>query len=531
MIREALIDALVADLIGPFDETGAEVLKLPPSRWYLCGMLAPTGRPPEGGGAVDEDPLDDNLGADDDEDEEETAGAEPEPKQKHRLPSSMGLSVLLPPNGPDEIVVTVRWAEYVPEPPDPDADKRLRPVWRRVLQPEKTERIRLDAETIERGVTVKNAVGVRIAGKLADTAAPGLDDGARALALFVINDRAAGEVGRTDAQFLFQVEMAVTYEGGLLPRPDQRGMAASDWDDRVADVQFRDRKEWAVGHGVLVAPVEADADGVVRTVKTAWIPRATVHAVRTNDQAAPGVETSMEALGALADGDAIRAALRPLVDAYTTWITTQDGRDLGEVERNRTRVELMHKARLACERIARGIEMVATHPRAQEAFRIANQAMARQARQRRPKEDREGAPPRWRLFQLAFLMLNIPGIVEPTTKHQRDTVELIFFPTGGGKTEAYLGVIAFTLALRRLDGQERPDGGLGVAVLLRYTLRLLTLDQLERAATLICAMERIRQARPHELGEVRFAIGLWVGRSATANTLDEVKKTITEWKT
>ena len=105
-----------------------------------------------------------------------------------------------------------------------------------------------------------------------------------------------------------------------------------------------------------------------------------------------------------------------------------------------------------------------------------------------------------------------PSVADPRHR-DRDNVELIFFPTGGGKTEAYLGVIAFTLVLRRLRGRERPDGGLGVAVLLRYTLRLLTLDQLGRAATLICALEQIRQENAESLGDVRFSVGLWVGRA------------------
>src|SRR5690606_781183 len=99
-----------------------------------------------------------------------------------------------------------------------------------------------------------------------------------------------------------------------------------------------------------------------------------------------------------------------------------------------------------------------------------------------------------------------------------------------GKTEAYLGVIAIALVLRRVRGSARPDAGLGVAVLLRYTLRLLTLDQLGRAATLVCALEQIRQSAGGRLGEVRFAVGLWVGKSATANTLAEVRDKITRYK-
>jgi hypothetical protein len=125
--------------------------------------------------------------------------------------------------------------------------------------------------------------------------------------------------------------------------------------------------------------------------------------------------------------------------------------------------------------------------------------------------------------------MSLQGLVDETHP-DREEVELIFFPTGGGKTEAYLGVIGFTLLLRRIRGVKRLDRGLGVAVLLRYTLRLLTLDQLGRAATLVCALELLRRKDPSRLGDVRFAVGLWVGRSATANTMEQVKKLIIDYK-
>ena len=107
--------------------------------------------------------------------------------------------------------------------------------------------------------------------------------------------------------------------------------------------------------------------------------------------------------------------------------------------------------------------------------------MARAARQRRP-----GLAPEWRPFQLAFILLNLRGIVEPG-HYDRGIVDLLFFPTGSGKTEAYLGLAAFTLILRRLRHSDIQSAGL--TVLMRYTLRLLTLDQLGRAATVICALE------------------------------------------
>jgi hypothetical protein len=149
---------------------------------------------------------------------------------------------------------------------------------------------------------------------------------------------------------------------------------------------------------------------------------------------------------------------------------------------------LLLRAEEARRRIAQGVALLEgdTKGDLRRAFRLMNEAMALAALKRAGESN-----PRWRLFQLAFVLLNLESLSNPASTHRRD-VELIYFPTGGGKTEAYLGVIAFALVLRRLRGASRMDGGLGVAVLLRYTLRLLTLDQLGRAATLICALETLR---------------------------------------
>ena len=132
-------------------------------------------------------------------------------------------------------------------------------------------------------------------------------------------------------------------------------------------------------------------------------------------------------------------------------------------------------------------------------------AAALQADKAREEDPRykDGRQPEWRPFQLAFVLMNLPSIAD-ADHADRKLADLIYFPTGGGKTEAYLGLIAFTLVLRRLRGQGTPHEGRGVAVVLRYTLRLLTLDQLGRAATLICALEELRRRSPKELGNARF---------------------------
>jgi hypothetical protein len=221
--------------------------------------------------------------------------------------------------------------------------------------------------------------------------------------------------------------------------------------------------------------------------------------------------------------------LGKLPEAYGEWLDAQVDVGVETPQRTETRDELVRQARRARDRIAAGIEILTSDAEALAAFCWANEVMAVAARRRNPERYAAGGRPEWHLFQLAFLLLSLRGIVEETHP-ERSTVELIFFPTGGGKTEAYLGVIAFTLLLRRLRGRDRADGGLGVAVLLRYTLRLLTLDQLGRAATLICALEMLRKKHPERLGDVRFAVGLWVGRSATANTLEEVARRIVGYK-
>jgi hypothetical protein len=135
------------------------------------------------------------------------------------------------------------------------------------------------------------------------------------------------------------------------------------------------------------------------------------------------------------------------------------------------------------------------------------------------KQPEDLEPPRWRPFQLAFVLLNLQGIVEPS-HHEREIVDLLFFPTGGGKTEAYLGLAAFAIAYRRITNPGL--GGAGLSVLMRYTLRLLTLDQLSRAAAVVCALELERlmdSSTPKRLGEWPVEIGLWVGRAATPNRM------------
>jgi hypothetical protein len=528
-VRDHLIAALQADLIGPFagPTDAPEVLQLPPSRWYLTGFLAP-----EAGRIVDDPTADDELPAGDDDEGDEGSDAEPLPKQRKIFPASIGLSVLIPPGADGPLTTTLTWAEYTEDKVDtdpqldgPDRKAKTVKVWvRRPCGPALTL-VPLDPESLAAGVPVTGAPGIWLIGQIQAADGQGLPSGARALSLFVVNRRAVPEIARAEEHFLFQVALTVEHPAGFLPRPNRTGERSDDFDDRVADLHYRAHTELVVGHGVAAEPdpQAPQVQGWPTRVRTTWLPQAEVRRVKTHLE--PGVETRMDHLAEITDAQGAEHKLGRLVSAYGAWLAAQAQIPLDSEDRRATQSALLRRGEAARARIAGGIALLGSDPELRRAFSLANQAMAMASRQRFGPD----STPTWHLFQLAFLLQNLAGIADPDDPSRED-VELIFFPTGGGKTEAYLGVIAFTLALRRIRGQNRPDAGLGVAVLLRYTLRLLTLDQLGRAAALICALELLRQRSPHELGAERLAIGLWVGRSATANTLADVATKVTDYR-
>lgn len=532
-VRQFLVDALHADLIGPYagrdtvaHQTG-ETLSKPPSRWYLGGFLAP-----REGRSIDDPTEDEELGAGDDDDSDDGADDEPDPRRRKMFPASMGLTVYVPkPEKGDFVSATVTWADYVRKtvPHEGDTPRRGPPpsVWERVPRGPVSVDVALGSR--HGHVSVPDSGGVTIEYLLESAHdAPGLPKGAHALSVFVVNEREpAGDDAEArqtrDEHYLFQVRLELGRAEGFLPRRDRRSdRAGAPIDDRIADLHFRERSEWAVGHGVAVETVPDDGEPVTG-VATTWLPTSEVRRVTTH--AEPGVVVAMEELARIGSGDDVKRALSRLPSAYAEWIDGQRDRELDSAARRDLRDSLMKQADGVRRRIEAGIDLLARDDEVRLAFTLANDAMARASRQRSP----ERGDPAWRLFQLAFLLMCLPSISDEEHP-DRALVELIYFPTGGGKTEAYLGVIAVTLLLRRLRGHSRPDGGVGVAVILRYTLRLLTLDQLGRAATLICALEQIRQERPEQLGDERYSVGLWVGRSATASTMRQVAREVTDYR-
>ena len=178
---------------------------------------------------------------------------------------------------------------------------------------------------------------------------------------------------------MFQVQLELESEAEFLRRPNLRGMASDDWDESVADLQYRDVGEFAVGHNVATEAIQED--GVCcKVVRTRWIPMAEVEKVDPAE--IPGVELSMDVLASVKDGAEAKAKLGPLVAEYREWIKRQAKEiPATPAKRAATGKELFVRANVAADRIEAGIELLAI-AECLEAFRIANKCMAEAARRR-----------------------------------------------------------------------------------------------------------------------------------------------------
>ena len=534
-VRHYLTDALRLDLIGPWpgDESlRHERLPQAPSRWYLTGFLAPTGAPDAQRAQDAEEELDEPAEAPEGGDDAGT----PERGSGKRvfLPSSMGLSILVD-EATAQLDVSLSWGDYAPDEDNAEGgdeaerneageDTSAAPGRRRFapwVRWPRAEAVTVDMEAAGTGspasFPIPRSGGLELVCLDRETRlhSPDGNRAVRAVSLFVVNRRPPVEDDDLqDTAFAFQVEMSVEADGPLVARHDAHSLDSDDWDDRLADLHYRDAADYAVGHNVSTRAEMSG--GACLCVHTEWMPTDAVE--RVEPSVIADVEFGMEALGALTGAAAAKQVLDPLAGQYRDWIEAQrEAANAFTGRRKEVAEELVRRATRTADRIDAGIGLLADTD-VLEAFRVANRAMAASARRRRAREEgREPAavdPPVWRPFQLAYILMNLRGVAEPTHV-ERELVDLLFFPTGGGKTEAYLGLAAFTLVLRRL---RNPDPAYrGLSVLMRYTLRLLTLDQLGRAAAMICALELEREAAPERLGEWPFEIALWVGRAATPN--------------
>jgi hypothetical protein len=545
-IRDELQDLVVRDLLGP---AGGPEEELPPGDnprdRYLVGMLAAMGE-------VVSQEESDELAQGGTDGEEGDGKTETSTVQARTLfPSSLGLTVCVDPSV-SELQVRVRWGRYERTESETAKTSTGAParVWKR-SQVDETCAVPLKEGQFDPLVPAEEFPQVRLRGLARKRSELWV------VSLFLVNEQQPEERNR-DATWLFQVELEVTSRGDLAifrgrPRRDQPGRMDQDTWGELQDSWrlHRHHTEFAVGHGVSVHAEALPTDPTratrisTRSIPVYEVPPTTPPTAEEEPVLAQAV-LDMEVLAETPDGG-FHERLGPMAEAYGAWLERQKQRlDSGEdglAEFRESGAGALAAGRRALERIRRGLDLLDSDPLAAQAFRFANRAMALQRvhslfavenrRQAVKQPDfanlarfQKPGNRSWRHFQVAFILLNLPDLVDlhgDSRSHPTEAVaDLLWFPTGGGKTEAYLGLTAFTLALRRLQGVVAGRSGEeGVAVLMRYTLRLLTLQQFQRAAALVCACERLRQQAlaggDPRWGREPFRLGLWVGARTTPN--------------
>lgn len=539
-LRDQFHQLVVRQLLGPYDGPEEELPGQVRYR-YLVGRLAPRRAKDTNGRVTAESVTEPTQHGDAEagQDGEDGLVEAPITTSDSLMPSSIGLSFAVI-DTVNQIRVTAEWGYYRPDKSDTETTPTGRPksVWkRRPVQANHTFALQEGElgpwlpEPDEQG-------GVEVRGRCRRR------DGAWSITLFLINNQEE-PFERKDLAWIFQPRLIVVAPDMapvFVQRPTNENLSKLQAEDIAMRMLYRNEVEFAVGHGVAVhATVSPELPHQATRLETRVIPTYEVERMdppRPED--VPAMLTAvfdMEVLSKTEMGD-FAPKLTPLLDAYEAWIEERAAEirnpkpDLQPyLERAKENLE---ECRTALTRMKNGISLLDSNPQAAQAFQFANQAMhqqrihsiyARAVRQgKNPSLTEEIDVPRarsWRPFQLAFILLNLAAFVDPTHAERAELVDLLWFPTGGGKTEAYLGVAAFAMGIRRLQKDQFDLGYEGVTVLMRYTLRLLTLQQFQRATTLMAACEIIRRGDPATWGEEPFRIGLWVGQSSTPNRTED----------
>ncbi|KSW20819.1 DISARM system helicase DrmA [Cellulomonas sp. B6] len=586
-VRSEVHRLLAGDLVGPWDGRTETVTGNPRGR-YLAGALAPvkvdgTGialgpaQAPTTDEIADLRSGDDTIpvldrrgtyGVPDVEDGEISDSGGPEesedrgPASQLIAPSSMGLRFRVSASGPG-LALVARWGTYVPR-READDNGRVRTLYDRTPH---EHRVVLASDRLTPGAVIDEPVlvenGVVQVSVSVDVLA---GEGETLVVEVALQNRRITDGTLPPRLWLFQAELEVVAADGsaaFLPIHDPLDALAPglDSEEQRLELLYRDRLEFAVGRTcsatwTCVDPDTTNGEWVrdlvegsrrAHRVRTTWLPTAEVP--QTMAPAVPGAVVSMDRLGSAALEDVV-AGLRPMVDGYRSWLVDRRG-EVADLPPHLQDIadEAVEDAEGVADRLQAGLELL-TDPDVFRAFQFMNRVMADQrvhsqvAQLRSESADvtiteateqvmakDELARASWRPFQLGFILMQLGSLADPASPLRSGDAaqaELLFFPTGGGKTEAYLGLAAFTFAIRRLQGEvPSPDGPLdgrdGVAVLMRYTLRLLTTQQFQRATALVCAAELERRRDPDTWGAEPFRIGLWVGTSVSPKSVTEAR--------
>ncbi|MCC3297544.1 helicase-related protein [Arthrobacter caoxuetaonis] len=489
--------------MGP-EQGEDEVLFNRPSLQYAVGLLFPV----DLAGAVEPQALDAEafLMADVGEGEVEESGAAP-PLAEEWRPSSAALSFV---TTGETIICEFSAATYGPI----LDDGPLR--WKRTGH-------RVPAIKLTRGVASRKSLDV--GGLQAEIGSRWRQYGDAWLVTVHVRllSESTGDDREDIARMLFQVDLqASPSDEGMIVEYDVARAIDVDQEAREIRLRYRDRKIFGIGHG-MAAGWDLDESGKCTRVFLDPVPHFVVPGVEQaggNDLAeAPRQALDLAFLESIdKDSEPVVLALKAFVDSFGVWV---DGQKLAADSLGKDAQEIAFRSDLALKRMNAGATLLADPSQQQlrRAFSLAMAAMRLQMCQADIGRGKPHSEPAWRPFQLGFLLVALASTVDEG-HDERELVDLIWFPTGGGKTEAYLALAAVVIFLRRLVNGTK--GG-GTAVITRYTLRLLTSQQFQRSASLICAMELLRETDDRVRGMAPFSIGLWVGNEVTPGTRDDAK--------
>jgi hypothetical protein len=442
------------------------------------------------------------------------------------------------------------------------------PMWRRraAVQPDTVVTVLrselVNGEVLKRDVEMPDGSPIRLRIEMFPRARPDHEDG-WLLTVVLRNCSQPGPERNLREYALYQAYFEVAVKGGTIERypESQRPFDQLDPDEQSLALLYRESATWAIGHG-CAAGWDAEPGEVPSLLYADVMPAVQTPSMTPDVRDADGnpIQLAMRTLAQLSDDGQGPAwdALRKVTHEYHEWIKQRRAEAMSLGPHLRPVADRHLDAADRCrQRMDRGIELLSSDARARAAFRLANLAMllqqiaTKQLKRRSLRWDqaRSSIQPEglsrspwnifhsqqeasglgtWRAFQIAFLLMSLEGVSSEST-NDREIVDLIWFPTGGGKTEAYLGVMAFYMFHQRLLINEASAGPRrdGTNVLMRYTLRMLTTQQFQRAASLICAMEFLRRNPAlHGDGVVsgrRFSLGLWIGGSGSPNKIAEAK--------
>lgn len=524
--REVVTRILEQDFIGPVtkDECLAEV----PVQYYIMGKLYPQKDTVE---ALDlaRNPLLEN--------EIETYDVSISLSNQNN-PSSMGITVTLKVDV-SAICVSGSYAFYEPTSFD-DAkecgidtsrwehlEKKPKEIWQR-NEYSYDEKVIFTGERVEYA-DLPNGLQLQVYTHSI------MDSGERVITIALVNEnQSENDITSTSRCCAFQPVIRVSSSDGtaVFTSVNRQTYLTTDPELLELDMLYSDVHCYAQGHGCSVMWDMDNAEP--EWVESAFFPTFNLRQMKAAEVVSGNV-LSMQFLSTATVDDVV-LELSAFATKYQKWIKDQNNavsevkESLREIARSN-----IQKCQDACNRIDYAIRLLKESAegdgKAFRAFRLANEAMLLQRRQTLLKSGKTFDPAKvcWYPFQLAFVLHELTSFIEPKGHPgqkvpDRQMVDLLWFPTGGGKTEAYLGITAFVIFLRRL----RDANADGVTVIMRYTLRLLTLQQFERASILIFACELLR--KKHNLGGNKISIGLWVGGNLTPNHLKEARTSINKQK-